>query len=100
MKVPYAKKWQKETDKLRKIALDCDLIEELKWGKPCLTFMPRALRALSDSHSGVVAQVERANRKVEHSIESRAKTLDALLREWKADLVRSWIPMIAGASLL
>ena len=25
MKVPYEKKWQKETDKLRQIALDCDL---------------------------------------------------------------------------
>ena len=30
MKAPYAEKWQKETDKLRKIVLDCDLIEELK----------------------------------------------------------------------
>jgi uncharacterized protein YdeI (YjbR/CyaY-like superfamily) len=38
MKVPYAKKWQKETGKLRKIALDCYLTEELKWGKPCFTF--------------------------------------------------------------
>ena len=38
MKVPYAKKWQKETDKLRRIALDCGLTEELKWGKPCFTF--------------------------------------------------------------
>ena len=38
MRVPYAKKWQKETDKLRKIALDCYLTEELKWGKPCFTF--------------------------------------------------------------
>ena len=38
MKVPYAEKWQKETDKLRRIALDCDLTEELKWGKPCFTF--------------------------------------------------------------
>ena len=38
MKVPYAKKWLKETDILRQIALDCDLIEELKWGKPCFTF--------------------------------------------------------------
>ena len=38
MKVPYAKKWQKEIDKLRQIALDCDLTEELKWGKPCFTF--------------------------------------------------------------
>jgi uncharacterized protein YdeI (YjbR/CyaY-like superfamily) len=41
MKVPYAKKWQKETDKLRKIAIDCDLSEELKWGKPCFTFLKK-----------------------------------------------------------
>ena len=38
MHVPYAKKWQKETDRLRKIALDCFLTEEIKWGKPCFTF--------------------------------------------------------------
>ncbi len=38
MQVPYAKKWQKVTDRLRKIALDCYLTEELKWGKPCFTF--------------------------------------------------------------
>ena len=41
MKVPFAKKWQKETDKLRKIALECDLTEELKWGKPCFTFLKK-----------------------------------------------------------
>ena len=39
MKVPYAKKWQKETDKLRQIAIECHLVEELKWGKPCFTFV-------------------------------------------------------------
>jgi uncharacterized protein YdeI (YjbR/CyaY-like superfamily) len=33
-----AEKWQKEIQKLRKIVLDCDLIEELKWGCPCYTF--------------------------------------------------------------
>ena len=38
MQVPYAKKWQKETDKLRNIALDCYLKEEIKWGKSCFTF--------------------------------------------------------------
>ncbi len=37
MLVPYAKKWQKETDKLRQIALACDLTEERKWDKPCFT---------------------------------------------------------------
>jgi uncharacterized protein YdeI (YjbR/CyaY-like superfamily) len=38
VKVPYAKKWQKEADKLRKIVLDCDMDEETKWGKPCFTY--------------------------------------------------------------
>jgi uncharacterized protein YdeI (YjbR/CyaY-like superfamily) len=41
VKVPYAKKWQKETDKLRKIALDCGLTEETKWGKPCFTYQKK-----------------------------------------------------------
>jgi uncharacterized protein YdeI (YjbR/CyaY-like superfamily) len=27
--------WQEEYKKLRKIVLDCGLIEELKWGQPC-----------------------------------------------------------------
>ncbi len=59
-----------------------------------------ALRTLSDSHSGVVAQVERANSRIEYSLESRAKTMDALLHEWKSDLLRIWIPMVAGACML
>jgi uncharacterized protein YdeI (YjbR/CyaY-like superfamily) len=33
-----AKNWQKELHKLRMIILDCQLGEELKWGKPCYTF--------------------------------------------------------------
>lgn len=41
MRVPFAEKWQKEMDKLRKIALDCDLTEDLKWGKPCFTFQKK-----------------------------------------------------------
>ena len=41
MKVPYAKKWQNETDELREIVLDCDLVEELKWGKSCFTYQKR-----------------------------------------------------------
>src|SRR6266704_1067243 len=43
MKAPYAKKWQNETDNLRKIVLDCDLVEELKWGKPCFTYQKKNL---------------------------------------------------------
>ncbi|MGA3048243.1 MAG: hypothetical protein ABSD67_16535 [Terracidiphilus sp.] len=59
-----------------------------------------ALRTLSDSHGGVVAQVERANNRIEYSLESRVKTMDALLHEWKGDLLRIWIPMVAGACML
>jgi len=33
-----AKKWREESEKLRKIVLDCGLTEELKWGCPCYTF--------------------------------------------------------------
>src|ERR1700761_8450530 len=33
-----AKKWRKEMEKLRSFILDCQLTEELKWGKPCYTF--------------------------------------------------------------
>ena len=33
--------WQKEYKQLRKIALDCGLVEELKWGCPCYTFENR-----------------------------------------------------------
>ncbi|WP_436516922.1 YdeI/OmpD-associated family protein [Ekhidna sp. To15] len=30
--------WQKEYALMRQIALDCELIEELKWGCPCYTY--------------------------------------------------------------
>jgi uncharacterized protein YdeI (YjbR/CyaY-like superfamily) len=33
-----ANKWQKEMEKLRSIALECGLTEELKWGKPCYSY--------------------------------------------------------------
>ena len=59
-----------------------------------------ALRTLSDSHGGVVAQVERANSRIEYSLESRVKAMDALLHEWKSDLLHVWIPLVIGASML
>lgn len=59
-----------------------------------------ALLTLSDSYGGVVAQVERANNRIEYSLESRTKTMDTLLYEWKSDLLRIWIPMVAGACML
>ena len=33
-----AKEWQKETERLRTMVLDCGLTEELKWGCPCYTY--------------------------------------------------------------
>jgi uncharacterized protein YdeI (YjbR/CyaY-like superfamily) len=33
-----AQMWQKEFEQLRKIVLDCGLMEELKWGQACYTF--------------------------------------------------------------
>jgi uncharacterized protein YdeI (YjbR/CyaY-like superfamily) len=36
--ISKANQWQEEYKKLRKIILDCQLTEELKWGVPCYTF--------------------------------------------------------------
>jgi len=58
-----------------------------------------ALRSLSDSR-GVVSQIESANSRLTYSLESRAKTVDALLRELKSDVLCIWIPLIACAALL
>jgi len=58
-----------------------------------------ALRSLSDSQ-GAVAQIESANNRLTYSLDNRAKAVDALLREVRSDLVRLWIPLIAGAALL
>lgn len=33
-----AQQWQKEFEKLREIALQTELVEDLKWGCPCYTF--------------------------------------------------------------
>lgn len=41
MENPYSEKWQKETDKLRKICLECDLTEVRKWAQPCFTFQKK-----------------------------------------------------------
>ncbi len=42
------KKWQREVQKLRMIVLDCDLIEELKWGCPCYTFQKSNIVLIHD----------------------------------------------------
>ena len=42
-------KWQEELKQLRKIVLDCGLIEELKWGSPCYTY-PTGQRASQTSN--------------------------------------------------
>jgi len=34
--------WQKEYELMRTIALDCGLVEELKWGQPCYTLNDNA----------------------------------------------------------
>jgi hypothetical protein len=41
-----------------------------------------------------------ANKRVEYSIENWVQTIDALLHEWKIDLLRIWIPLITGAAMM
>jgi hypothetical protein len=58
-----------------------------------------ALRSLSDSR-GAVAQIEAANNRFTYSLDNRAKAVDAFLRGVRSDLLRLWIALIAGATLL
>jgi hypothetical protein len=59
-----------------------------------------ALRDLTDRDSGVAAKVESANRHVVLTLERRTKALDELLHEFKTDLLRIWIPLATGATML
>lgn len=60
----------------------------------------KALAMLCDSRYGVLAEVESANRSVTHSVECRAKAIDAFLFEVKHDILRLWVPILCGATLL
>ena len=42
------KKWRKEIDQLRRIIIDCQLTEELKWGKPCYTLLKSNIVIIQD----------------------------------------------------
>jgi uncharacterized protein YdeI (YjbR/CyaY-like superfamily) len=70
-----AKQWQDEYEKLRMIAFDCGLTEELKWGCPCYTLNKQNIILihgfkeycaylvfkgvlLSDTHSILIQQTE------------------------------------------
>ena len=75
MKVPYAKKWQKETDKLRQIALDCDLTEELKWGNRVSPFGRKTCDR--DRAQGVVRGLVLQGRTAQRS-EARSR------KDWRA----------------
>ena len=42
-----AKKWKTELEKLRRILLDCQLAEELKWGVPVYTFQKKNIAGIN-----------------------------------------------------
>ncbi|WP_199139014.1 YdeI/OmpD-associated family protein [Pedobacter sp. ASV12] len=42
------KNWQEEVERLRLIALDCGLVEELKWGCPCYTHQENNIVLIHD----------------------------------------------------
>ena len=75
MKVPYAKKWQKETDKLRQIALDCDLTEERKW--QTVLHLSEEKRGDRDPAQGVVRVLVLQGRTSQRS-EARSR------KDWRA----------------
>jgi hypothetical protein len=59
-----------------------------------------ALRDLTDRDGGVAARVETTNHQIVQTLERRNRALDELLNEFKTDLLRIWIPMVTGATML
>ena len=59
-----------------------------------------ALRDLTDRDGGVAARVESANRQIVQTLERRTRALDELLHEFKTDLLRIWIPLATGATMM
>lgn len=43
-----SQKWRPALEQLRRIALDCQLTEELKWGCPCYTFHGKNIVLIHD----------------------------------------------------
>ncbi len=101
-----AKKWQKELDQLRRIVLDCQLTEELKWGCPCymfeksnivlihtfkeycaLLFFKGAL--LKDTHSILIQQTAnvQAARQVRFTNVQEIAEMEAILKAYIFDAV-------------
>lgn len=101
------KQWQKEFKKLRAIILDCELAEELKWGKPCyrldgsnivlmhgfkeycaLLFMKGAL--LKDPKKLLVAQTENVQsaRQIRFTNVQEITKLESALKAYIRDAIK------------
>lgn len=59
-----------------------------------------ALREVGDPSYGIAAKVEDTNRRISQSVEARSARVDEFLHELRTDLLRVWIPVIAGACLV
>ncbi|WP_211518750.1 YdeI/OmpD-associated family protein [Flavobacterium humi] len=94
-----AEQWQPAIEKLRTIALDCQLTEELKWGSPCYTFRENNIvlihtfkdycaflffkgALLQDTHGILVRQAEnvQAARQVRFTNLEQIKELEPVLK--------------------
>jgi predicted secreted protein len=59
-----------------------------------------SINKLCDQKCGVLAQVASANSYLTYSLESRARKINELLFEVRNDILRLWIPLLCGATLL
>lgn len=101
LKSAEAKRWQAEYEALRRIILDCQLTEELKWMHPCYTFEGKNIvlihgfkefcavlfikgSLLKDPHSILVKQTEnvQAGRQVRFTNLQEVLALEPALKEY------------------
>lgn len=93
--------WQEEFGELRRIILDCELTEDLKWGHPCYTFQSKNIvlmhgfkeycavlffkgALLQDPHGVLIQQTERvqAERQIRFTNVREIIAMETVLKEY------------------
>ena len=104
--ISKAKKWQEEFTELRRIVLDCQLDEELKWGVPCYSYQNKNIllihgfkeycavlffkgSLLRDSHGVLIQQTEnvQARRQIRFTHVQEIAAIEPILKAYITEAI-------------
>lgn len=101
-----ARRWKIELEELRRIMLECPLMEELKWGVPCYTFQQKNIviihsfkeycavlfikgSLLKDEHGLLIRQTEQtqAGRQIRFSSLRAIQEIEAVIKSYVLEAI-------------